>query len=392
MEPDATETLPPPPTAVRPPLRRTTDDRHLGGVAGGLAAYLGLDPMVVRVAFVAITILSLGFAVGAYLAGWVLLGDDTGADAPAIRWFREHGGGSGALVALVLMSVVAVAAIAQAADLVRRGNAVPWIIGVGIVGYLVTTRRTGTSPAPPPRAPTGPPAPTPAAPALAPPPPPAPLDPAIVLWRERRRAVRNVTVLTAFLVGLAGSVLWATGAFDLAGWVVPAAVLAVLVVGLAMAPFTGWSWSLAVLAVAVVPVLVLTLIPGVRLRPGVGYREANPATAAQVAPRYQVGIGEQIVDLSGLTGRPSQSVTIRVVVGMGTARVVVPADARVHVVGHVSVGSAEVYGTGRRVQGTDVGLDRTITPVVGELERRSPAIEVQATVGIGDIVVEQASP
>jgi len=43
------------------PLRRTTDDKLIAGVCGGLARYFGLDPTVVRVAYVLLSILLVGF-------------------------------------------------------------------------------------------------------------------------------------------------------------------------------------------------------------------------------------------------------------------------------------------------------------------------------------------
>ena len=50
----------PSPISSRPArLTRSTTDRKVGGVAGGLAAYLGVDPLAVR----------LGFAVGSLFSG-----------------------------------------------------------------------------------------------------------------------------------------------------------------------------------------------------------------------------------------------------------------------------------------------------------------------------------
>jgi phage shock protein C len=48
----------PSPTSPRR-LTRSTSDRKVGGVAGGLAGYLGVDPLAVR----------LGFAVGSLFSG-----------------------------------------------------------------------------------------------------------------------------------------------------------------------------------------------------------------------------------------------------------------------------------------------------------------------------------
>ena len=58
-----------------PPLRRSYADRMLGGVAGGLARYFGLDPMIVRLAFVVATLIG-GAGVPLYLAGLLLIPEE----------------------------------------------------------------------------------------------------------------------------------------------------------------------------------------------------------------------------------------------------------------------------------------------------------------------------
>jgi phage shock protein C len=57
---------------VRPQLRRSATDRMIGGVAGGLADHTGIDPVVWRVAFVALT-LAGGSGILVYLLLWVLM-------------------------------------------------------------------------------------------------------------------------------------------------------------------------------------------------------------------------------------------------------------------------------------------------------------------------------
>jgi phage shock protein PspC (stress-responsive transcriptional regulator) len=61
----------PAPSPDRPPLQRSSTDRMLGGVCGGLAAYSGLDPVLWRVGMVALTLLGPGVVV--YLLLWVLM-------------------------------------------------------------------------------------------------------------------------------------------------------------------------------------------------------------------------------------------------------------------------------------------------------------------------------
>ncbi len=56
-------------------LRRSYQDRMLGGVAGGLAQYFGVDTMIVRIAFVVLTIVG-GAGIPLYLAGLLLIPDE----------------------------------------------------------------------------------------------------------------------------------------------------------------------------------------------------------------------------------------------------------------------------------------------------------------------------
>jgi len=55
-------------------LRRSLADRWIGGVCGGLGEYFDLDPTVVRVAYVLLSIFSAGFpGILVYLILWFLI-------------------------------------------------------------------------------------------------------------------------------------------------------------------------------------------------------------------------------------------------------------------------------------------------------------------------------
>jgi phage shock protein PspC (stress-responsive transcriptional regulator) len=69
----------PPPAPVRPQLRRSRTDKVAGGVAGGLAEYSGIDALLWRVGFVALT-LAGGTGLIVYLLLWLLM--PVGAPAP----------------------------------------------------------------------------------------------------------------------------------------------------------------------------------------------------------------------------------------------------------------------------------------------------------------------
>ena len=64
------------------PLSRSSADKKVGGVAGGLAAHFGVDPLLVRVGF-AVTTLFSGAGAIVYLTLLALLPTDAG-DPPLV--------------------------------------------------------------------------------------------------------------------------------------------------------------------------------------------------------------------------------------------------------------------------------------------------------------------
>ena len=56
-----------------PPFRRTIVDRKIAGVCGGIARYLSMDPSLVRVAVLALTLVSLGATGFLYLLATILI-------------------------------------------------------------------------------------------------------------------------------------------------------------------------------------------------------------------------------------------------------------------------------------------------------------------------------
>jgi phage shock protein PspC (stress-responsive transcriptional regulator) len=67
-----------------PPLRRDPDHAIVAGVGAGLARRFGIDPILVRVAFVVATAAG-GAGAGLYALGWAALPTDGGRPAPADR-------------------------------------------------------------------------------------------------------------------------------------------------------------------------------------------------------------------------------------------------------------------------------------------------------------------
>jgi len=70
-------------TASRRSLRlyRSSENRMLGGVCGGIAEYIGTDPTLIRILWIIGLLLSLGLAILAYLICWIIIPRD-----PYRRW------------------------------------------------------------------------------------------------------------------------------------------------------------------------------------------------------------------------------------------------------------------------------------------------------------------
>jgi len=60
------------------PLARSSSDRIIAGVCGGLARWLGWNPTTVRVLYVLVSILSVAFpGILVYLVLWLVMPADT---------------------------------------------------------------------------------------------------------------------------------------------------------------------------------------------------------------------------------------------------------------------------------------------------------------------------
>ncbi|MGJ9411472.1 PspC domain-containing protein [Aeromicrobium sp. CF4.19] len=54
-------------------LQRSTDDKWIGGVCGGVARYAGIDANLVRLIVVIATVLGLGSLILIYLLAWLIM-------------------------------------------------------------------------------------------------------------------------------------------------------------------------------------------------------------------------------------------------------------------------------------------------------------------------------
>jgi phage shock protein C len=72
-------------------LVRSRNDRVIAGVAGGLAATLNIDPLLVRIVLLALAFLN-GFGFMLYLALWLLVPNEDSAAIDAREQVRENVG------------------------------------------------------------------------------------------------------------------------------------------------------------------------------------------------------------------------------------------------------------------------------------------------------------
>ena len=87
----------------RSPVTRRTDDRWIGGVASGVAARLGVDPVVVRVALVVLALVG-GIGAVAYGLAWLALPDTDGRIEAEAAVGGDVSGSAVAAVVVVLTS------------------------------------------------------------------------------------------------------------------------------------------------------------------------------------------------------------------------------------------------------------------------------------------------
>jgi phage shock protein C len=58
-------------------LRRSKSNRMVAGVVGGLAQYLGIDPVLARVLYVVLSVVSVGFpGILVYIILWIVIPEE----------------------------------------------------------------------------------------------------------------------------------------------------------------------------------------------------------------------------------------------------------------------------------------------------------------------------
>jgi phage shock protein C len=135
----------PSPTAVDPVtpadrrLRRSRRDRMVGGVCGGIARYLDVDPVLLRIAAVALA-LSGGVGVLAYLLAWIVIPDATD-DEPERAPTRANRHDVAITVGAALVGLGALLMLRQWMPGFGAGMFWPLVVAAAGVLVLISSRR-----------------------------------------------------------------------------------------------------------------------------------------------------------------------------------------------------------------------------------------------------------
>jgi len=397
----------PPPTdtpfpgPARPRLTRSTGDKVVSGLSGGLGRYFGVDPVVFRIAFV---VMALAGGSGAllYLVGWLLIPDDRGHGAiPRVGKERNQ-----KLIAAVLAGAGVLLLANQLTD--RHGGDVPvGLVLVGIGGLVLWSRRTqdGTGGPSGPVPPSSPPAPTraeplPSVPTPLPSAPPLPSsEPTTVTlthptedstgtaeWTAPSPAVITPRPHSVLVAVALSSLAILAGGLALFG-VSPATglALALLLTGVALmvGAWRGRARLLIPVGLLLAVALAAVSVIDVPVRGGSGEVTYHPVVIDDVRSPYRLAAGHLVLDLRDLD---LQGATLTVVasVAAGNLQVVVPDGVAVDVDAHVGAGNVQVLG--RVADGLDI--DRAVQAAGPDGRGR---LVLRARTGVGAVEVRRAA-
>lgn len=354
----------PPPVAPPRLLRRSNDDRIIGGVCGGLARYWNIDPIILRVAF-AVSILVGAFGLFVYLGLWLLVPDQ---NAPANQrynpfWLRRV---SAVLLFLaaggVLLGVIFGGSEIGVIVAALMAGAGVWIVMSQRQESPVAVEQQDVEPAALGYAYGGP------APTQQLPQPYPPVEP-------RPRSYLGLIGLLAAMVASGVAVLLGAGATAIF-----AAALLALGVTLIVGGFIGRTRWLLLFAV---PLLMLVSVVSQVERADYSVGSSTWRPTAQNAT-YGVALGNVVVDFADWSGAPKPGDRVDLEVGAGTVTIQVPRNWEARLVTQVGAGSVNVDGEPVSQLGT--------TRIPAGDGRADGKIVITADVGAGDIIVTTDAP
>jgi hypothetical protein len=180
------------------------------------------------------------------------------------------------------------------------------------------------------------------------------------------------------LIALATALAAAVGVgfvVALGGGVAVAIVSMVAGLGLITAGLLGGPrWLILPVLVLVVPLAVVSAAD-LDLEGGVGEVTYRPAAVTELRPEYRMGVGRVDLDLRGVK-LPAGRTVVNVRVGIGEARVQVPAGVCASIDGDIGVGAADIPN--RFKEGPDIAIDEPARQLV-----------INADIGVGHLQVDR---
>ena len=396
-------------------LRRSSTDKVIAGVAGGIGAYFGIDSVIVRIAFILLTFLG-GAGPFLYLIGWLALPTD---DSPSVV-AKALGGNSPNrfrnLLAVALIGFGLLITANLSGDLfdlfIDVWSIAPYLalilIAAGVALVLWPGPAGGSKPTPArPPVPSAPPPGTPppssafASPAPAPPaaagpewstapptgpPPTAGVPPSQAKRRRDRSWIGLLTVAALFVYTGAAVMLDRLDVIATDIGVFFALALVITGAGLLASAFVAPARGLIWLGAAISALLLLVVGVDVPRGSGVGEARVTVADIEELEDEYRHGIGQLVVDLRDLDPERTDH-SVELSLGIGELRVYVPDSIATTADIKVGVGSIEARGAGYAwYESTDgLGTRRTIAvPVEGET---TGELRLDIDVGIGEVDV-----
>ena len=367
-------------------LRRSVTDRHIAGVAGGIARHLDVDPIIVRVALVVAAFFG-GAGLLAYVGAWVLVPEEGTDDEPLGLDRRSRSlalAGVGVLAVLCAVGdwagafwfpwPVAIVAALVVWFLNRKERSTPRNgsgSGYGY-GYEQPTDSGATAVAAAPSGPTD---------------PPGQWQQYSYVPRQPRNPRRRGPILFFFTLALVALAEGVLGVVDLAGVPIAASAYPALALGIiATMLLVGSFWGRAggLIALGIVAALVTAAATASSQFPDERYSFA-PTSASQVRDAYDFTTGSFLLDLSGVSDVDTLDGREITIDGFGgEVEVVVPDGMDVNVVTQVGAGDSRVFD--QRQDGFDLHVDSFLDG--GD---DVPDMTITIDMAVGEIVVREAA-
>jgi phage shock protein PspC (stress-responsive transcriptional regulator) len=391
-------------------------------VAGGLGRYFNVDPLIFRVVLVTLAIFG-GSGLLLYAIGWLLIPEEGEHESEASR--LVNGRATSTVIGAVILAVVGLIAVGNFAHTGFGFGGFGVLLALGAAAYLISRgdmgwrpNQSGAPATPPARSQTGQPGQPPYGPAApygpspsgaygqtpgtayaaasttaasTPPPAPptwsAPLAYAPPPPRGPRSQLGRLTMSLAALVA-GGLVAWniATNQ-DVPAQVVFAACLGVIGLGLVVGTFVGRARGLIATGIVLA---IAASIAGVswdtNFSGGAGERRWAPQSVAAVQAHgpYRLGAGDAELDLSNVDVPLGQRVHVDIRLGVGELTVIVAPDVAVEADADAHLGQLRIL-TAPEQDGSDLHV-RVTDP-----EGSSPAIVINADLGVGEMEVRRAT-